>query len=98
MNRIKRWIIREFILGNIKKAAEGGHGPGAKALYWWLEGKKTYLGLGFAGAMYGLNEASIRGLCDDCLSWAAILAGASLIFFQAGILDEALRFEPPKKD
>ena len=78
------------------KAAEGNFGPGAKAAYWWLAGKKTYIGLGFALLAYGLNEATKAGVCAECGSWGVqVAAVAAALALLIGQVDGAVRTQPP---
>jgi len=98
MDRLKKWLIRTVLLGTVKKAAEGGYGSRAKAIYWWLAGKKTWAGVIVATVAYGLQTATSAGVCGqecgDAAGW--LLYGLAPLLISAGVLDEALRAEPPK--
>lgn len=93
---MKQWFIHKFLLGQLRKAAEGGYGRRVKALYWWLVGKKTYTGFFLALVAYAFSEAHTRGLCADCGSWAVWITGTLSVFLvQIGIADAAMRAEKP---
>ncbi len=86
----------KLIAALLKKIAEGGFGERPKQIYWALAGIKTYLGLAFAVLSFGLSQAHERGLCISCADYNGMLLSVAAFLVSIGLLDGALRTDPPK--
>lgn len=97
--KLKKWLVRKVLLGQIRKVAEGGYGKVPQKIYWWMAGKKTYTGVILLGAVYILQRAVADGVCDSTCTDIAntILGPVGLVLVGAGLLDDAWRDEPPKE-
>jgi hypothetical protein len=81
----------------VKAVAEGRFGRWPARVYWYLAGKKTITGLVLGTAYVGLTLASEAGICSECSGWAQRLAVVSVALVAAGLLDRALREDPPHR-
>jgi hypothetical protein len=88
----------EFVFGGI---AAGRFGAGPKKVYWFLAGKKTYVGVALAAIAHLIGEAQAAGLCSahglDCEGWATGLQAVAAFLVTVGLLDAAHRAPAPKK-
>jgi hypothetical protein len=81
----------------IKAVAEGRFGKPIARVYWFLAGKKTVLGIVAGTAYTGLRLAHEINGCLSCGDWAHMLAVASVTLVSVGLLDAAVREDPPQK-
>lgn len=81
----------------VKALAEGKFGAGPAKAYWFLAGKKTVTGVALGTAYVGLHLSAGAGLCDACAAYGHQLAVASVTLVSIGLLDAAVREEPPVK-
>ncbi len=94
--RLKEIAVSKIIAYLLKRLAEGGFGGGPKAAYWWLAGKKTYIAAALAIATYGLSYLSDHGVCPPCASYNTYLLALAGFLASIGLIDGALRTDPPK--
>jgi hypothetical protein len=82
----------------LRAMADGDFGPQAKAVYWFLAGKKTYIGLTL-GALAFIFEKLVAAPPDYPWEGAvlAVVYSIAATFFTAGLIDEPLRQDPPQK-
>jgi hypothetical protein len=85
----------------VRKIAEGDFGEPLKRVYWWLAGKKTYIGMAFGASWAMLAWAQDVGVCTmrgwDCAGWSTTLASVAAFLVLVGLWDGALRSQPPNK-
>lgn len=81
----------------VKALAEGKFGAGPAKAYWWLAGRKTYTGIALGAAYFVLHGGAAAGVCEPCGGYAHGLAVASITLVSVGLLDAAIREEPPVK-
>lgn len=83
------------------KLAEGDFGAKPKAAYWWLAGKKTWIGALFGAAWAALDRLDAGGVCAaqgwDCAGWSTTLGGIAAFMLSWGLYDGALRSPVPYK-
>ena len=79
--------------------AEGRFGEGPKKVYWWLSGKKTYIGLAFGLAWALLEYGSSSGTCGklgyDCSHISSVLGQVAMFLLAVGLYDGAIRTTAP---
>jgi hypothetical protein len=81
----------------IKAIADGKLGSKPKAIYWALEGKKTWISAGIGVAGFALDTLTTNGLCAQCAGYSSLLYTAAVFLAGVGLYDGAVRAEPPKK-
>lgn len=90
--------IAQVLPALLRACADGDLGPQAKAAYWFLAGKKTYIGIALGVGAFAL-EKLVAAPPD--YTWEkpalAVLYTLGAIFAGAGLIDEPLRQEPPQK-
>lgn len=89
MRKIAGPLVRRWITGQVRAAAEGRLGAEWKARYWWLAGKKTWLGAALACACAVLAWA---GYAEAATAAGGIVATSMVSW---GLLDKAWRKELP---
>jgi hypothetical protein len=89
--------VGKIVAIGIKMLAEGKFGKPPAAVYWWLAGKKTFIAIVLAAVYGALYQAHERGLCAPCADWSGWLLGAAAFMATIGIVDGAVRIEPPQK-
>ncbi len=85
----------------VKALAEGRFGEAPKKAYWFLAGKKMYIGavLGAVAALlqWGTSSGTCGQLGLDCTGYTATLASVAGILALIGLYDGAVRAEAPNK-
>ena len=81
----------------IRGIAEGNFGPKAQRVYVALEGVKSWTALAIATVTFGLEKATLAGVCDSCGEYALIGYGVAAFLLSVGLLDGAVRATPPNK-
>ena len=94
--KLKRYAMSKLLAIVLRKAAEGDFGPAVQKVYWYLEGKKTYTAAALAGVAAGLQAASDANICEPCGAWVVSLYSAAALLGTLGLVDAAVRIEPPK--
>jgi hypothetical protein len=90
--------VAQVLPALLRACADGDLGPQAKAIYWALAGKKTYIGIGLAVAAFALEKLVAAPPDYAWETWTlGLVYSFSGIFFAAGLVDDPLRQEPPKQ-
>jgi len=93
MSKLTTWAVRWFAGGIVRDIAEGKKGERAKAIYWWLAGKKTLSAAILAilfGALYAFQPDAAERLAQP----AATVIGMLVAW---GLIDKTWRnADPPK--
>lgn len=91
----KEKAVSKIIAMLIRKVAEGDFGAKPAAVYWFLAGKKTYLGVALASLAFALSRAGEAGVCGECEAWVKTLGGVAAFLISIGLVDGAVRTYPP---
>ena len=94
--KLKGVVVSKLLAYLIKLVAEGKFGAPVAAIYWWLAGKKTYIGLALA-AVYSALLKLAEGGCAPCADYAGYVAWLSAFLVSVGVIDAALRTPAPKQ-
>lgn len=86
--KVGRAVGVKLALSWVRASAEGRNGPKAKAVYWWLAGRKRYLGL--AAALAAVTVAALGHP-----NWAVAVGSGAVLLVEAGLLDKAWRNDLP---
>lgn len=95
---VKGVIVKDFLNGLLKDAAEGKWGPAPKAAYWWTHDHALWIGGSLAVAHFTLLWLAANGVCAKCSNADYWLVTLAEILAPAGLAIGFHAADAPKVD